>query len=494
MARRAAFRFTKTACSSAASVSRATACRVQSRDCVRENPFQFIPGYDKDEDIALAGQIGFRPASSIQANNVYINGIALALRGEPGTRGESDQRARQCRDRLPDPRRAAAVSLSDRDLRRSAGRNSPADYQRSYSGNPINGQPRLTAAEVASIINFAADRARITRAGIRLPIGTPMQVFITVVNFPNNPTVNPTVLGAFRTGEATLFSWDVAVQKGRTAVGFSSNSLALSTRSVGFLAQSLYPPGLDVQDPGPYYGLQEQFSGLLRSALPQFVVNPAFAPDPRFPNGITIFPGRFSALSQRPVDRRHRDQRRWRGPGRHCGRVWNARFPRALRHSRGPIRFISARDCPTQSFRATRRAIRLPVRLHSSRLLRSSRTSRRAWMRERGTTSSSAASSLPETQQKKVIVRAIGPSLGPSGSRRGARGSRPWNCMTRPAHSSRRMTTGATRNRPRSKRPEFRRRTSWNPRSSERSPRALTPRSRAGRTAGPARRWSKCMT
>ncbi len=157
----------------------------------------------------------------------------------------------------------------------------------------INGQARLSAAEVTSIINFAADRARITRAGIRLPIGTPMQAFITVVNFPNNPAVNPTVLGAFRTGEATLFSWDVAVQKARTAVGFSTNSLALSTRSIGFLAQTFYPPGLDVQDPGPYYGLQEQFSGLSRNALPQFVVNPAFALDPRFPNGITIFPGGF---------------------------------------------------------------------------------------------------------------------------------------------------------------------------------------------------------
>ena len=120
-----------------------------------------------------------------------------------------------------------------------------------------------------------------------------MEAFITVVNFPNNPAVNPTVLGAFRTGEATLFSWDVAVQKGRTAVGFSTNSLALSTRSVGFLGQTFYPPGLDVQDPGPYYGLQEQFSGFIRSALPQFVLNTAFAPDPRFPNGITIFPGGF---------------------------------------------------------------------------------------------------------------------------------------------------------------------------------------------------------
>src|SRR5437868_6028560 len=42
-----------------------------------ENPFTFIPGYDKDEDIALAGQRGFGPPTAITADHVYINGIAL---------------------------------------------------------------------------------------------------------------------------------------------------------------------------------------------------------------------------------------------------------------------------------------------------------------------------------------------------------------------------------------------------------------------------------
>ena len=42
-----------------------------------ENPFIFIAGYDKDEDIALAGQHGYAPASSILATNVFINGIRL---------------------------------------------------------------------------------------------------------------------------------------------------------------------------------------------------------------------------------------------------------------------------------------------------------------------------------------------------------------------------------------------------------------------------------
>ena len=42
-----------------------------------ENPFIFIAGYDKDEDIALAGQHGYAPSSSILATNVFINGIRL---------------------------------------------------------------------------------------------------------------------------------------------------------------------------------------------------------------------------------------------------------------------------------------------------------------------------------------------------------------------------------------------------------------------------------
>lgn len=257
-----------------------------------QNPFVFIPGYDLDEDIALAGQIGFRPADSIRANNVYINGIALPYVANPGpgvspivVQGNAASGYPVQGAPPPFAYPIATFGGVQGEIRQP--------ITSDPISTPINGQARLSAAEVATIIDFAADRARITRAGIRLPIGTQMQVFITVVNFPNNPSVNPTVLGAFRTGEATLFSWDVAVQKGRTAVGFSTNSLALSTRSVGFLAQTFYPPGLDVQDPGPYFGLQEQFSGFIRSALPQFVLNTSFSPDPRFPSGITIFPGGF---------------------------------------------------------------------------------------------------------------------------------------------------------------------------------------------------------
>ena len=255
-----------------------------------QNPFTFIPDYDVDEDVALAGQTGFRPSSSITANNVYINGIALAYVQAPtlsvsGTlQGAPAPGFPVMGAPAPFPYPIATFGGVQGEIRQPI-------ISDPIPGT-INGQSRLTAAEVASIINYAADRARTTRAGIRLPIGIPMEVFITVENNPNDPSIGPTVLGAFRTGEATLFSWDVAVQKGRTAVGFSNNSLAMSTRTVGFLAQTKYPPGLDVQDPGPYYGLQEQFSGFNRAALPNFVLD-ASGLDARFPNGITIFPGGF---------------------------------------------------------------------------------------------------------------------------------------------------------------------------------------------------------
>jgi uncharacterized protein GlcG (DUF336 family) len=163
----------------------------------------------------------------------------------------------------------------------------------------IHGQPRLSAGEVESILMLAAQRAVITRAGIRLPLSQPAQVFVAVVN---NPMTNeaPVVLGTFRTGlDATVFSWDVAVQKARTALYFSSDTLAYSCRAVGFMAQSLYPPGIGGTGPGPFYRFQEYFS-----LLPPDIQNPLngvyftakqalAAPNPRLPNGITIFPGGF---------------------------------------------------------------------------------------------------------------------------------------------------------------------------------------------------------
>jgi len=266
-----------------------------------ENPFIYISGYDKDEDIALAGQKGFTPSSSITANNVFIGGIRL-----PYTNSTTSVSTTITLMGNPDPQYPVILGAPP-----------PFPYPMATFGGvsgeirqpiindpffpaPINGQLRLNAAEVMSIINYAAQRVKITRAAIRLPIGSQMQAFITVVNNPDTPGVAPTVLGTFRTGEATLFSWDVAVQKARTVNYYSSNDflgfgldIAMSVRCVGFLAQCNYPPGIDGNPPGPFNGQQEMFSGLSGDHCNPLAITPnlAFVPNPELPNGITIFPG-----------------------------------------------------------------------------------------------------------------------------------------------------------------------------------------------------------
>jgi uncharacterized protein GlcG (DUF336 family) len=263
-----------------------------------ENPFGFIAGYDRDEDVALAGQRGFGPSPSITANNVFIGGIRLPYVNSstsigPGIllRGNSEPGFPIQGSPAPFPYMVATFGGVTGQIRQAI-INDP------LFPAPINGQQRLTATEVASIISYAAQRVRITRAGIRLPIGTQMQVFITVVNNPNVNGVAPKVLGTFRTGEATLFSWDVAVQKARTAVFFSRHDflrfgldVAMSTRCVGFLSQRFYPPGIDGNPAGPFFAAQDRLSGFAGQE-PNLTFTGAGL-DPSLPNGITIFPGGF---------------------------------------------------------------------------------------------------------------------------------------------------------------------------------------------------------
>jgi uncharacterized protein GlcG (DUF336 family) len=266
-----------------------------------ENPFIYISGSDKDEDIALAGQKGFAPSSTIKANNVLINGIRLPyvnsstfVSSTTVLRGNADSRylIRGAPAAFAYP--VATFGGVSGQIRQPI-RSDPLT-------TTINGQPRLTKTEVTRILSFAAHQTSITRAAIRLPIGRPMKAFITVVNNPNAAGVAPTVLGTFRTGEATLFSWDVSVQKARTVIYYSSHDflnfgrkVAMSVRCVGFLAQCNYPPGIDGNSHGPFNGQQEMFSGLLGNHCNPSAItaNTAFVPNPNLPNGITIFPGAF---------------------------------------------------------------------------------------------------------------------------------------------------------------------------------------------------------
>ena len=240
-----------------------------------------ITGPDNDETVALAGQINFVPPDAIKATNVYIAGISLPYVGGAATAAAHSSGV------VFDPTGLSLPSPVAWPTALAGG--VVGEVRATVRGDPlsgaIDGQPRLTQAEVQTILANAAARTLVTRGGIRLPAGQPAAVFITVVNNPAQAGVAPVVLGTFRTPDATIFSWDVAIQKARTAVFFSSSSRAFSTRTVGYLAQSMYPPGIAGQPPGPFNGLQERFSIPLLSGTA--------SSNPNLPNGITIFPGGF---------------------------------------------------------------------------------------------------------------------------------------------------------------------------------------------------------
>ncbi len=273
----------------------------------------FKTSRDKDEDVALAGQTGFRPSADIIATNVLIGGIRIPYVFDPVGNIRDLDNAHP----LGDYGRPIDIFLPFGSPTIVSGRPqaSPAafPYEQASLGDvpgeirfPIIDDPlkqvagrelvgkkaaRLTADEVRSILSKAAHQAGMTRAGIRLPLGVPSQNFIAVVNNPEKAGEAPAILGVYRTGEATIFSWDVAVQKARTSVFFSNSQLAMSSRTVGFMSQRYFPPGIDGFPAGPFFGFQEAVS-LKRS--PKGKPNPqSFPGNSNLPNGITIFPGGF---------------------------------------------------------------------------------------------------------------------------------------------------------------------------------------------------------
>jgi uncharacterized protein GlcG (DUF336 family) len=262
-----------------------------------------IANPDANEDVALAGQIGFQPSPTILASQVLLDGIRFEYVESSTSLGAV----------IP------FANLPGKDVSPFALMAPPAPFpypvvtmggETGQLRQPIISDPstvplpggtaRLSALEVSNIIVAAANRARTTRAALRLPRGQPTQMFISVVNNPNSNGVPPVVLGTFCTSpDATRFSWDIAVQKARTCVFFSATNRAYSARTINFLSQGTYPPGIDGTQPGLFFGLQERFSIITTNSIQ--VTNPVNGAvfmtstnvNPNLPNGMTIFPGGF---------------------------------------------------------------------------------------------------------------------------------------------------------------------------------------------------------
>src|SRR5205823_14023635 len=122
------------------------------------------------------------------------------------------------------------------------------------NGNLLPDKDRLTTHDVLHAITEAVRQALITRAGIRRPIGTPVRVHVAVVDRDGS------LLGVFRMQDGTNFSYDVAVQKARTAAFFSDNTHAFSARTMGFVSQMFFPIGIDHGFRGPFFHIQNTLS------------------------------------------------------------------------------------------------------------------------------------------------------------------------------------------------------------------------------------------
>jgi uncharacterized protein GlcG (DUF336 family) len=182
----------------------------------------------------------------------------------------------------------------------------------------------LTAADVIKMVDQSLTQAKNTRAAIRVPVGVPARMQVGVTDTGGN------VIGLFRTNDATMFSEDIVIQKCRTVVAFSdpnnvnfgqllrkrlglslSRPLAVTSRTIEFLAQPFYPPGITGTTPGPMFC--DTFGTILPSppapktgenatkVLPFCLQMELFFQQPNAPclpslnglvgDGITLFPG-----------------------------------------------------------------------------------------------------------------------------------------------------------------------------------------------------------
>jgi len=156
---------------------------------------------------------------------------------------------------------------------------------------PIGG---MTAAQVTQVLNQAQATAMMTRAAIRLPLGSHAEMVIAVAD------LDGTFIGLRRMPDATIFSVDVAASKARNMTYFNSSirtagdmpgvpiGTAVTSRTISFGAMPLYPPGIGGNpppaNPGPFFSLFLQDTA---NPCTQGAQSPAGV----FQSGIVFFPG-----------------------------------------------------------------------------------------------------------------------------------------------------------------------------------------------------------
>ena len=162
----------------------------------------------------------------------------------------------------------------------------PENYLIGPNEGPLGG---LSAGEVNDIIMNAVATANTTRAVLRLPENSTTEMTIAVAD------LDGTIIGLYRMPDSTVFSIDVAATKARNMVYFNSATrtaqdlegvpigTAVTSRTIGYGAQPLFPPGIDGTNPGPFFNLFQQ-----DTAHP---CTQGFQPAGPNQSGVVFFPG-----------------------------------------------------------------------------------------------------------------------------------------------------------------------------------------------------------
>jgi uncharacterized protein GlcG (DUF336 family) len=156
------------------------------------------------------------------------------------------------------------------------------------AAGPLGG---LSATEVKQILDNGEAEANLTRAAIRLPLGSRTRMVISVAD------LDGTIIGLRRMPDSTVFSIDVAATKARNMVYFNgpnrlSSDLnqvpmgtAVTNRTISFGAEPLFPAGIDGSGPGPFFNLYA-----MDTANPCTQGFQSGAPNDK-KSGIVFFPG-----------------------------------------------------------------------------------------------------------------------------------------------------------------------------------------------------------
>jgi uncharacterized protein GlcG (DUF336 family) len=289
-----------------------------------DNVYDGSEEHDIDEQVALAGATKFMAPKAIQAEKIFVAGLRFPFTADKPATGNA---ARTLDDittsgdgtLIVASKKAVGFSIQNKPYvgqSTQAPRSSPgspypaatiagvtgefkntnphatdfgllASNDKDESGTLLDVKDRLTKNDVQKIITQAVNEAVTIRGGIRLPLGVALRVHIAVVDRDGD------ILGVFRMQDGTNFSFDVAVQKARTAEFFSDNKHAFSARAIGFLSQRFFPAGIDGGLRGPLFHVQNELSiGQPGFGIPNHAATTPLL-DKKNPlrNGITIFPG-----------------------------------------------------------------------------------------------------------------------------------------------------------------------------------------------------------